>query len=252
MSAEHVELPITGMTCASCATRVERKLNKLEGVTASVNYATEKATVEFDPGAVAPEQLVAAVEAAGYQAGLPQEEPEDDATAPLRQRLLVSALLTLPVLLLAMIPPLQFDNWQWLTLTLAAPVVVWGALPFHRAAWLNLRHATATMDTLVSLGVIAAFGWSLYALFLGDAGEPGLRMAFDLVPDSAGGTARAVPRGRLRGHGVHARGPVLRGARQAPRRRCAHRAAGARRAGRVRARRGRPRAAPADRRARRR
>ncbi len=188
MSAEHVELPITGMTCASCATRVERKLNKLEGVTASVNYATEKATVEFDPGAVAPEQLVAAVEAAGYQAGLPQEEPEDDATAPLRQRLLVSALLTLPVLLLAMIPPLQFDNWQWLTLTLAAPVVVWGALPFHRAAWLNLRHATATMDTLVSLGVIAAFGWSLYALFLGDAGEPGLRMAFDLVPDSAGGT----------------------------------------------------------------
>ena len=188
MSAEHVELPITGMTCASCATRVERKLNKLEGVTASVNYATERATVEFDPGAVAPEQLVAAVEAAGYQAGLPQEEPEDDATAPLRQRLLVSALLTLPVLLLAMIPPLQFDNWQWLALTLAAPVVVWGALPFHRAAWLNLRHATATMDTLVSLGVIAAFGWSLYALFLGDAGEPGLRMAFDLIPDSAGGT----------------------------------------------------------------
>jgi Cu+-exporting ATPase len=192
MSAEHLELPITGMTCASCANRVERKLNKLDGVSASVNYATERATVDFDPGAVAPEQLVAAVEAAGYEAALPSaepaQEPADDPAAALRQRLIVSALLTLPVLLLAMIPPLQFDNWQWLTLTLAAPVVVWGALPFHRAAWLNLRHAMATMDTLISLGVLAASGWSLYALFLGDAGEPGLRMAFDLVPDNAGGT----------------------------------------------------------------
>jgi Cu+-exporting ATPase len=192
MSAEHLELPITGMTCASCANRVERKLNKLDGVSASVNYATERATVDFDPGAVAPEQLVAAVEAAGYRAALPSaepaEEPADDPAATLRQRLIVSALLTLPVLLLAMIPPLQFDNWQWLTLTLAAPVVVWGALPFHRAAWLNLRHAMATMDTLISLGVLAASGWSLYALFLGDAGEPGLRMAFELVPDNAGGT----------------------------------------------------------------
>jgi P-type Cu+ transporter len=192
MSAEHLELPITGMTCASCANRVERKLNKLDGVSASVNYATERATVDFDPGAVAPEQLVAAVEAAGYEAALPSaepaQEPADDPAAALRQRLIVSALLTLPVLLLAMIPPLQFDNWQWLSLTLAAPVVVWGALPFHRAAWLNLRHAMATMDTLISLGVLAASGWSLYALFLGDAGEPGLRMAFDLVPDNAGGT----------------------------------------------------------------
>jgi len=193
MSAEHLELPITGMTCASCANRVERKLNKLDGVSASVNYATELASVEFDAGAVAPDQLLAAVEAAGYRAELPAAaapaaEPEDDPTAPLRLRLIVSALLTLPVLLLAMIPPLQFDNWQWLTLTLAAPVVVWGALPFHRAAWLNARHATATMDTLISVGVLAAFGWSLYALFLGDAGDPGLRMAFDLIPDSAGAT----------------------------------------------------------------
>jgi Cu+-exporting ATPase len=192
MSAEHVELPIEGMTCASCATRVERKLNKLEGVSASVNYATERATVDYDAGAVAPEELVAAVQAAGYQAALPSTgpdaEPEDDPTAPLRQRLVVAGLLTLPVLLLAMIPPLQFDNWQWLTLTLAAPVVVWGAWPFHRAAWLNARHVTATMDTLISVGVIAAFGWSLYALFLGDAGDPGMRMAFDLIPDSAGGT----------------------------------------------------------------
>jgi Cu+-exporting ATPase len=193
MSAEHLELPITGMTCASCANRVERKLNKLDGVSASVNYATELASVEFDAGAVAPDQLLAAVEAAGYRAELPAAaapaaEPEDDPTAPLRLRLIVSALLTLPVLLLAMIPPLQFDNWQWVTLTLAAPVVVWGALPFHRAAWLNARHATATMDTLISVGVLAAFGWSLYALFLGDAGDPGLRMAFDLIPDSAGAT----------------------------------------------------------------
>jgi Cu+-exporting ATPase len=193
MSAtDHVELPITGMTCASCANRIERKLNKLDGVSASVNYATEKATVEYDGGLVEPEQLVAAVESAGYRAVLPSDRPDDvaseDETAPLRQRLVVSALLTLPLLVLTMISPLQFDNWQWLTLTLAAPVVVWGALPFHRAAWANLKHGTATMDTLISLGVIAAFGWSLYALFLGDAGDPGMRMTFDLIPDRAGGT----------------------------------------------------------------
>src|SRR5919108_2223083 len=179
------------MTCASCANRIERRLNQLEGVNASVNYATEKASAEFDAAAVAPEQLVAAVEAVGYQAVLPAAEPaaetEIDETAPLRVRLLVSLALTVPVLLLAMIPPLQFDNWQWLSLTLAAPVVVWGALPFHRAAWANLRHATATMDTLISLGVLAAFGWSLYALFFGDAGMPGMRMGFDLVPERGAG-----------------------------------------------------------------
>jgi Cu+-exporting ATPase len=194
MSAtDHVELPITGMTCASCANRIERKLNKLDGVSASVNYATEKATVQYDADAVQPAQLIAAVEAAGYQAVLPsdragEDDASEDETAPLRQRLIVSLLLTLPVLALAMISPLQFDNWQWLTLMLAAPVVVWGAWPFHRAAWANLRHATATMDTLISVGVIAAFGWSLYALFLGDAGDPGMRMTFDLIPDKAGGT----------------------------------------------------------------
>ena len=192
----HLELPITGMTCASCANRVERGLNGLDGVTATVNYATEKATVDFDATAVAPEQLVAAVEAVGYQASLPAAEHEDaggapaapDETAPLRRRLVVSAALTLPVLVLAMVEPLQFDNWQWLSLTLAAPVAVWGAWPFHRAAWANLRHATATMDTLISVGVLAAFGWSLYALFLGDAGDPSMRMRFDLIPDAAGGT----------------------------------------------------------------
>jgi P-type Cu+ transporter len=188
---EHVELPIAGMTCASCANRIERGLNKLEGVSASVNYATETATVDFDAGAVAPEALVAAVEAAGYQAVLPTTEPqaseEIDETAPLRRRLLVSLALMLPVLAMAMIPPLQFDNWQWLSLTLAAPVVVWGAWPFHRAAWANLRHGAATMDTLISLGVLAAFAWSLYALFIGDAGMPGMTMSFDLVPERGAG-----------------------------------------------------------------
>jgi Cu+-exporting ATPase len=189
---EHVELPIAGMTCAACANRVERKLNRLEGVSATVNYATERAAVDYDGSAVAPEELVAAVRAAGYDTVLPTPEAprgegEEDPTAPLRQRLLVSLALTVPVFVLAMVPPLQFEHWQWLSLTLAAPVVVWGAWPFHRAAWRNLRHATATMDTLVSLGVLAAFGWSLYALFLGEAGMPGMRMELDLVPDRGAG-----------------------------------------------------------------
>ena len=193
MSAQHVDLPITGMTCASCAMRIEKKLNKLDGVSASVNYATEKATVEYDADAVAPEALVAAVESAGYQAVLPsaeRDEPREevDETAPLRRRLTISAALSAPLLAITMIAPLQFDNWQWLSLQLATPVVVWGAWPFHRAAWANLKHATATMDTLISVGVLAAWLWSLYALFLGDAGDPGMRMSFDLIPDSAGGT----------------------------------------------------------------
>jgi Cu+-exporting ATPase len=189
-----LELPITGMTCASCANRIERRLNKLDGVSASVNYATERATVDFDPGAVDPAELIAAVEAAGYAAELPgadAEEPaadaERDERSPLLTRLLVSAVLSLPVLLIAMIPSLQFDNWQWLSLQLATPVVLWGAWPFHRAAWANLKHATATMDTLISLGVLAAWLWSLYALFLGDAGMPDMRMKFDLIPRGGGG-----------------------------------------------------------------
>ncbi|HEX6389546.1 MAG TPA: heavy metal translocating P-type ATPase [Solirubrobacteraceae bacterium] len=190
----HIDLPITGMTCASCANRVERKLNKLDGVAASVNFATERASVDFDPEAVDPEALVAAVASAGYSATLPSEAPADeeapevDETAPLRQRLLVSLALMLPVLVIAMVSPLQFDNWQWLSLTLAAPVVVWGALPFHQAAWLNLRHGAATMDTLISLGVLSAFGWSLWALFFGDAGTPDMRMSFDLIPERGAGT----------------------------------------------------------------
>ena len=189
---ERVELPITGMTCASCANRVERKLNKLDGVTASVNYATETASVEYRHP-VAAEQLIAAVEAAGYRALLPNAEAtpdqatERDPAAGLRQRLVISALLSIPVLLIAMIPALQFDNWQWLSLQMATPVVLWGAWPFHRAAWANLKHAAATMDTLISVGTLSAWLWSLYALFLGDAGANGMRMAFDVIPSSGGG-----------------------------------------------------------------
>jgi Cu+-exporting ATPase len=189
----HVDIPITGMTCATCATRVERGLNKIDGVAASVNFATERASVEFDDAAVQPEALVAAVQAAGYEATLPgdapvEDAPEVDETAPLRQRLLVSLALMVPILALSMIRPLQFDNWQWLSLTLASPVAIWGALPFHRAAWLNLRHGAATMDTLISLGVLSALGWSLYALFIGDAGMPDMRMGFDLIPERGAGT----------------------------------------------------------------
>jgi Cu+-exporting ATPase len=192
---EHVELPITGMTCASCANRIERKLNKLDGVTATVNYATEKARVEFDPGTVGAEQLLGAVEAAGYSAVLPSSEAagadaepvEHDESAPLRRRLLISALLSVPALLLAMVPSLQFDNFQWLSLQLVTPVVLWAAWPFHKAAWANLKHGAATMDTLVSLGTLAAWLWSLYALFVGDAGMNDMRMAFDVFPTTGEG-----------------------------------------------------------------
>ncbi|MEV6136383.1 heavy metal translocating P-type ATPase [Nocardia sp. NPDC051990] len=193
LAAGQVELVIGGMTCASCANRIEKKLNKLDGVTATVNYATEKARVDFS-GDISPEQLIATVEQAGYTAALPKiEEPaeataDDDPTAALRTRLLVSLVLTVPVIALAMVPALQFDNWQWLSLTLAAPVVVWGALPFHRAAWANLRHGTATMDTLVSMGTLAAFGWSLYALFWGTAGMPGMKHPFELTIARMDGT----------------------------------------------------------------
>ena len=180
MSTE-TELILGGMTCASCANRIERKLNKLDGVSATVNYATEKARVTSD--GVATEALIAAVEAAGYTASLPVTEPVDAETPvdPVKQRLIVSAVLSVPVIAMAMIPALQFTNWQWLSLTLAAPVVVWGALPFHRAAWTNLKHGTSTMDTLVSMGTLAALGWSLYALFFGTAGEPGMTHPFEFT-----------------------------------------------------------------------
>ncbi|WP_405694739.1 heavy metal translocating P-type ATPase [Streptomyces sp. NBC_01185] len=226
--ASDAELTIGGMTCASCAARVEKKLNRMDGVTATVNYATEKARVSYGAGTTL-DDLVATVEKAGYTAlpvvrpapAPPVRTPEadgppapalatghrdgrddrlhaadggtaddprdaadrraDEALAALRQRLLVSAVLAVPVILMAMVPALQFDNWQWLSLTLAAPVVVWGGLPFHRAAWANLRHGAATMDTLVSIGTLAAFCWSVWALFLGDAGMAGMRHGFDVT-----------------------------------------------------------------------
>jgi len=191
---ERVELPITGMTCASCANRIERKLNKLDGVTATVNYATERARVEFDPGTVGPERLIEAVEAAGYQAALPStgavdvdDSVDGDETAPLRRRLIIAAMLSVPALLMAMIPALQFDNFQWLSLNLVTPVVLWAAWPFHRAAWANLKHGAATMDTLISVGALAAWLWSLYALFIGDAGTNDMRMAFDVIPNPGEG-----------------------------------------------------------------
>ncbi|MFD7716921.1 heavy metal translocating P-type ATPase, partial [Streptomyces sp. NPDC059814] len=261
--SSEAELAIGGMTCASCAARVEKKLNRMDGVTATVNYATEKARVVFGPETGVAD-LIETVRKTGYTAepvhrpaptpptppapasgrsaetpappptGTPEageateaggtrevrgareateaggtrgarEAPEattapDDSTDPdsptspdgpaaalasLRQRLIVSAVLATPVVLLAMIPALQFDNWQWLSLTLAAPVVVWGGLPFHRATWTNLRHGAATMDTLVSVGTLAAFGWSLWALFLGNAGMPHMRHGFDFTVSRA-------------------------------------------------------------------
>jgi Cu+-exporting ATPase len=181
-----IELSIGGMTCASCAARIERKLNKLDGVRATVNYATEKARVSF-PESLTAEDLVKVVENTGYTAELPAppkadvQVEESDPTRPLRQRLITSVVLSVPVIALAMIPALQFTYWQWLSLTLAAPVVVWAAWPFHKAAWTNLRHGAATMDTLISLGVGAAFLWSLYALFFGTAGVPGMTHGFDLT-----------------------------------------------------------------------
>ena len=160
-------------------------------MSAAVNYATERASVEYDAEAVEPEQLVAAVESAGYRAALPTEAPVEAAQADpvesLRFRLLVSGALTLPVLALAMIPPLQFDGWQWLSLQLATPVVLWGGWPFHRAALVNARHGAATMDTLISIGTLAAWGWSVVALFLRGAGELSMRMDFELALGAGSG-----------------------------------------------------------------
>jgi P-type Cu+ transporter len=191
-----VELPITGMTCASCANRIERKLNKLDGVEAAVNYATEKATVSYDPDAVEPEQLLDTVEAAGYKAALPATERETgeaaaevDPTADLRLRLIVAAALSLPLLAMSMARPLQFDNWQWLSFQLATPIVLWCAWPIHRATWANLKHGTATMDTLISVGTLSAYLWSVYALFIGEAGVPGMRMDFALIPNAGAGAS---------------------------------------------------------------
>ncbi|WP_020579830.1 heavy metal translocating P-type ATPase [Actinopolymorpha alba] len=187
-----IELAIGGMTCASCAARIEKKLNKIEGVTATVNYATEKAKVTF-PASVNPQDLIATVEKTGYTAEVPPppkaasgsgeaaEPVEVDELRPLRTRLITSIVLSVPVIAMAMVPAWQFTYWQWLSLTLAAPVVTYAGWPFHKAAWTNLRHGAATMDTLISLGTLAALGWSLWALFLGTAGMPGMRHGFEFT-----------------------------------------------------------------------
>lgn len=187
VATQRLQLDIHGMTCAACAARIEKKLNKLDGVEAWVNYATEKAAVSFDGGRVDARQIVDAVQSIGYSATpvrttLPvARDAQRSDTDVLRQRLLVSGALALPVLVLSMVPALQFDRWQWLALTLASPVVVWGGWPFHRAAFVNARHRGVSMDTLISVGTIAAYAWSLYALFLGDAGMTGMRMHLELT-----------------------------------------------------------------------
>ncbi|TDC43005.1 heavy metal translocating P-type ATPase [Micromonospora sp. KC213] len=190
VAPNQIELSIGGMTCASCASRIEKKLNRMDGVTATVNYATEKASVTFSDD-VTPADLIMTVERTGYTAQLPtppqssgdgpvEAAPAVDELRGLRTRLWVSLVLSVPVVAMAMVPAWQFTNWQWLSLTLAAPVVVWGALPFHKAAWTNLRHGAATMDTLISMGTLAAFTWSVWALFFGTAGTPGMTHPFSL------------------------------------------------------------------------
>ncbi|NEA61458.1 heavy metal translocating P-type ATPase [Streptomyces sp. SID12488] len=209
VTPHEVELTIGGMTCASCAARVEKKLNRMDGVFATVNYATEKAKIAY-PDGVGVDDLIATVVKTGYTAEEPPppavteapavDRDTDPEPAGLRQRLVVSVLLAAPVALMSMIPALQFDNWRWLALTLASPVVVWGGLPFHRAAFTNARHGAATMDTLVSVGTLAAYGWSLWALFWGDAGKPampgmpgmegmGVRESFSFTAARTGGTS---------------------------------------------------------------
>ena len=192
-----VALEIGGMTCASCAARIGKRLNKIEGVEANVNYATERATITF-PDTISTDELIGQIEAVGYTAVLPRpadtaapagDEPSDEDTPnrAIRDRLIGSTMLTIPVLALSMITPLQFNSWQWLTFALAWPVVLWGAWPFHRAAWMNLRHGAATMDTLISVGTLAAFGWSVYALFWGSAGMPNMKMSFSFTIERGGG-----------------------------------------------------------------
>lgn len=193
-----LELEIGGMTCASCAMRIEKKLNRLEGVVATVNYATEKAKVTVPEG-YDPAALIAEVEKTGYSASLPapkgavrdagDPDAEDPELRSLRTRLIGAVVLTVPVIAMAMIPALQFMYWQWASLALAAPVILWAAWPFHRAAWMNLRHGTATMDTLISLGTSAAFLWSLYALFFGTAGTPGMTHPFEFALAPSDGAA---------------------------------------------------------------
>jgi P-type Cu+ transporter len=181
VAVQTIELDVQGMTCASCATRIEKKLNRLEGVNATVNYATEKATVHAGKGTTA-QTLIQTIEQTGYHATLPAEGPRDPdlELRRLRRRLIICALLSLPVIMIAMVPAWQFPWWQWVSFALAGVVVTWGAWPFHRATLLNLQHGNATMDTLISIGTLVAFGWSAYALLFGAAGEIGFTHPFEL------------------------------------------------------------------------
>lgn len=198
MTTARIDLNVGGMTCASCANRVEKKLNRMPGVEASVNYATEKATIFAEDG-IAVADLIATVEKTGYSAQVPEQptsepaaedtDPADLELASLRQRMIGSIILSVPVILISMVPALQFPNWQWLMLTLTAPVVVWAGWPFHKAALVNLRHGSTTMDTLVSLGTSAALAWSVYALFFGTAGELGLKHHFEFSIAPSDGAA---------------------------------------------------------------
>ena len=194
---ETVDLDVTGMTCAACAARIEKKLNRLDGVSATVNYATERAAVSYSDGVADSAALIEVVKALGYGASVhvppastpaasdelsPLERSAENRATDIRRRLIVSVVLTVPVMVLSMVPALQFRNWQWLSFAMAAPVAIWGAWPFHLSAWRNLMQRSSTMDTLVSLGVIAAFGWSIWSLFVGDAGTPGMKMRLTLLP----------------------------------------------------------------------
>ncbi len=182
-----VDLDVTGMTCAACAARIEKKLNRLDGVSATVNYATERAHVEYDTALLDPDELIATVERTGYGAHLPSDDADEpDRAAYLRKRLVAAVVLGVPVLLLSMIGPLQFDGWQWVALVLATPVATWAAWPFHRAMVLNARHGQATMDTLISIGVIAAYLWSLWALLFTEAGDVGMQMSMSMTAGSGG------------------------------------------------------------------
>ena len=192
---EPVVLAVTGMTCAACAARIEKKLNKIDGVSATVNYATSKATVSGVGAATEVDSFIKTIEDLGYGAVAPKLE-DGESTAEIateahlldvRHRLIVSAICAVPVMLMSMIRPLQFDGWQWVSLVLALPVALWGAAPFHRSAWRNASHRATTMDTLVSLGVIAAMSWSLWALIFGNAGEIGMKMNMSLFPRSLSG-----------------------------------------------------------------
>ena len=235
--SEHrtVDLDLTGMTCASCAARIEKKLNRLDGVTATVNFATERAHVTADEG-VADDELVGAVEAIGYGVRLPAPGPHgqghhgtdqqhdqqqshdhehEHVTDGLGTRLAVVSVLAVPVVAMAMVPAFQFDGWQWVSLALATPIVTWGAWPFHRMALRGARHASAGMDTLISLGIVAAYGWSLWALFFGGAGEIGLTHEFDLTPAAGRGRPRHLPRGRFGRHRLPPPRPLPRGPGQA-------------------------------------